>query len=184
MAKKATVKITGIDKARDAALKFLASTKGDKSILNELGQVASDQIRGRTRSRLEEYKQPPLKPATIDRRKALISYGNFVSEKVSKPSQSNLSLSGQLLDAVKYRINVAEATVTLFVERFRLPYAGKRKPYLENKKDNVEIKDDLEKAGRKFFFISDKLQAQLESRIAAALKKKLSLYNKIRAKLR
>jgi hypothetical protein len=183
MAKKASVKITGIGDARNSILKFLNDQAKGKDILNELGQVTADQIRNRTRARLEEYKQPELQPSTVDRRKQLISYGNAFSSKVVTPKKSNLSLSGQLLESIKYKIDTAKAIVEIYISPARLPYAGKRKPLLDNSKDNLEIKKDLEKLGRNFFFISDKLKAQLEARIAAALRRKLSIYRSLRSKL-
>lgn len=182
MAKKTSVKITGVSQARDNILKFLNNTIQDKQVLNELGQVAADSIRNRTRAGMEEYKQKPLSKTTQERREALIPKNSF-DDKIVKPKRSNLSLSGQLLESISFRINNAQALVTLFLYKPRLPYNGTKKSALKNDKDNVQIKNDLESKGRKFFFISEKLNAQLENRITQALRRKLAQYNRLRRKL-
>ncbi len=85
MAKKATVKITGLKQAKDNALKFLNESKKDSKILETEGQFAADQIRNRTRARLEEYKQDPITKGTIKRRESLIRSGNFLDECLTRP---------------------------------------------------------------------------------------------------
>jgi hypothetical protein len=54
----------------------------------------------------------------------------------------------------------------------------------EKQKTNVEVKDDLEKKGRFFFFISDKVTALLEAKTSEFVRKKLDTYNKLRRKLK
>jgi hypothetical protein len=93
-------------------------------------------------------------------------------------------MSGQLLDAIKFRVNNSISEVTIFLSQKREAYKGRFKDKLENKKNNIEIKNDLEDQGRKFFFISDKLTALLESKIASELRRKLALYNKIKRSLK
>lgn len=179
MAKRTSVRITGIDNARKSAQKFLTNLAGDDKMLNMLGILASDQIRNRTRARLEDYKQDEITSGTVDRRKSLIKGGNSFDNKIVTPKRSNLSLSGQLLGSISHRIDKLKSEVVLFINRPRKAYKGIRKPELENLKDNLEIKQDLEKQGRKFFFISEKLEALLQSRILTELRKQLSIYNKI-----
>jgi hypothetical protein len=186
MAKKTTVKITGISQARDNALKFINSTTKDREFLDFVGQTAADQIRSAVRAggRTDPaYFQPPLEDSTVDRRKTLIKQGNSFDQKIVNPNRSNLSMSGQLLDSIYFRINESISTVVLLIKKQRNPYKGKSGQPLENK-DNVEIKDDLEKRGFKFFFISEKLNTLLENKITQQLRRKLSLYNKIVRKLK
>lgn len=183
MAKKATVKITGIGQARDNALKFLNATKKDNEILNTEGKFTADQIRTRTRGRQEEYKQNPITKATAKRRESLIKSGNFLDERQTRPKQSNLTLSGQLLGAITYKINSAFSEIIIFLNPDRRPYKGTRGFDLENLKDNNEIKKDLESRGRKFLFLSERLRINLENRLVKELKRRLSIYNKIKRKL-
>lgn len=183
MAKKAVVKITGLGQAKDNALKFLNSTKKDSKILNTEGQFTADQIRNRTRGRQEEYKQNPITKGTSKRRESLIKSGNFLDERQTKPKQSNLTLSGQLLGAITYKINSAFSEIIIFLNPDRRPYKGARGFELENLKDNNEIKKDLESRGRKFLFLSERLRINLENRLVKELKRRLSIYNKIKRKL-
>jgi len=183
MAKKATVKITGLSRARDNALKFLDNTKKDNQVLDEYGQLLADQIRNRTRGRLEEYKQSALTKGTVKRRESLIKSGNFLDERLTRPKQSNLTLSGQLLRSITYKVNNAFSEIILYLNPDRKAYRGARGQNLDNLKDNNEIRKDLESIGRRFFFISEKLRINLENRLVKELKRRLSIYNKIKRKL-
>lgn len=182
MAKKSSVKIRGIGNVRDNLLKVINNSIKDKSFLDDVGTLAADQIRNRTRGRLEEYKQPDLKDSTTKRRKALIGAGNALDQRLSRPKQSNLTLSGQLLASITHRVNQTQASISLFLNNQRQPYTGVRGKPLENKSNN-EIKSSLEKLGRKFLFVSVKLKAQLESKITQQIRRNLSTYNRIRRKL-
>lgn len=194
----AKVTIKGIPEARDNALKFLQNTVKDKKFLDEIGQLTADQIRNRTRARkgvltkdspdfgspgVDDYRQPKLKDSTIERRKSLIRSGNAFDPQIVTAKKSNLSLSGQLLDAIKYRVNQGINVISIYIDSKRNPYRGAKGQNLENKKSNNQIKDELEERGRRFFFISDKLNTLLTSKIAQQLRRKLSLYNKIVRKL-
>ncbi len=209
MAKKASVKITGVSQARDSALKFLSQSVKGKELLNKLGQEAADQIRNRTRGRLEEYRQKEITEVTKAVRQVYLE--NFGGKgDLSRPKTSNLTLSGQLLDAIKFRVNESAANITIYLEdsRFVNKLTKTRKEIIQatkfgknkekNKllgiaasiladqkpsKSNKEINKDLESRGRKFFFLSPKLNALLESKIADELRRQLSIYNKIKRKL-
>ena len=181
MANKTSVKITGTKEIRDNVLKFLNKEIKESSTLQIIGKEASDQIRNRTRGRLEEYKQEPLTDGTVKRRKALLDAGNMFDDRLSRPKQSNLTLSGQLLGAISFRINQALGTVSIILLEGRVAYTGKRGKVLENT-TNKEIKKDLESRGRKFLFISSKLAIQLEKRITQILRTKLSIYNRLKRK--
>lgn len=186
MAKKTVVKISGVKEARDSAIAFLNKEIKDREFLDPVGQTAADQLRNAVRSagRTDpEYVQPSLSDGTIERRKTLIKQGNSFDPKIVNPKRSNLSLSGQLLDSISFRINESINTVVLFLKKQRSPYKGKKGQALEYK-DNVEIKNDLEKRGFKFFFISEKLNTLLENIITQQLRRKLSLYNRITRKLK
>lgn len=186
MAKKTVIKISGIKEARDSALAFINKQTKDREFLDLVGQTATDQLRNAVRAggRTDPaYFQPPLEDSTVERRKTLIKQGNSFDPKIVTPKRSNLSMSGQLLDSIYYRINESISTVVLLIKKPRNPYRGKSGQPLENK-DNVEIKNDLEKRGFKFFFISEKLNTLLENVITQQLRRKLSLYNKINRKLK
>lgn len=179
---KAKVKITGARKARENATKFLTEFTNSKENLNFLGKLASDQIRSRVRSagrQDKEYKQPNFSTSTPDIRERLIRAGNSFNSTIVKAKRSNLSMSGQLLDAIKWTITQARGEVTLLLNSSRRKYKGLRKAQLDGATSNIEVKEDLEKRGFRFFFISKNLSTLLETKIAQQLRQKLSLYNKI-----
>lgn len=177
---KTKVKITGTKEAQASAIKFLRSAINGDDILKDIGQTATDQIRSRTRGRLEDYRQADLKQSSIENRDRLIRAGNAFDKGIVRTKRtSNLSMSGQLLDAIKYRILKTTGEVVLFIERARSPYKGIKKPLLENTKDNLEIKKDLESKGRRFLFLSDRLQILLQNKTAQYLRRQLSIYNKL-----
>lgn len=186
MAKKTSVKITGIAEARDSAIKFLNDSISNDEFLKQVAEQTIDQIQKAVRSggRTDPaYFQPPLSDSTIERRKTLIKQGNSFDPKIVNPKRSNLSLSGQLLDSFQYRTNKALSTIVLFLNKSRKPYRGVKGQELENK-DNVQVKNDLEKRGFKFFFVSEKINTLIENFITKELRRKLSLYNKINRKLK
>jgi hypothetical protein len=113
MAKKATVKITGLGQARDNALKFLNESKKDSKILNTEGQFTADQIRNRTAGRQEEYKQNDLKNVTVEARK--IYAGFYDTSPLAIPKRSNLTLTGQLLGAIKHKVNSAASEIIIYL---------------------------------------------------------------------
>lgn len=181
---KAKVTIRGVKEARDGLLNVINKQLKDPNFLKEIGQQSVDGIRNRTRGRQEEYKQPELKESTKETRDRLIRAGNaFNRQIVRTKSTSNLSMSGQLLDALYFTVNQAQGIISIMLRSPRNAYRGIRKPQLENLKNNNEIKDDLEARGRKFFFISERLRSNLESKIAASLRKTISIYNRVRRKL-
>lgn len=186
MAKKTVVKFTGIKTARDNALEFLNKSTKDPKFLTSVAEVTVDQIQKAVRSagRVDSaYFQPPLSDSTIKRRETLIKQGNAYNTTIVTPKRSNLSMSGQLMDSISYRINQSLSEITLFLKRPRTAYKGKNGQPLENK-DNVEIKRDLEKRGYKFFFVSDKINTLLVNRISKSLSRLLKLYDKVKRKPR
>lgn len=183
MPPKNRITIRGIPEAKDNLLKQINNAVKDPSFLSDIGQIAVEQIQSRTQSRLEEYKQPELKESTKKIRERLIRAGNSFNPNIVKKNRSNLSMSGQLLGALYFTVNQYLSVVRIMLRNPREAYYGIRKDRLENLKNNNEIKEDLEARGRRFFFISEKLKLNLESRIAKALRRSISLYNKINRKL-
>jgi len=209
MAKKnfATVRITGLTLVRQDLLKFVQSQTKDETILNELGNTVVTQIVKRTQAGLEEYKQRPLTETTKEIRR-LVGKGTKTGD-FFKPERSNLTFTGQLLNALSFRLESAKATINLFLKEGRAPANPLNKFAAEQlrsgikgsdssadmkraainiaslkpkEKTNKEIRKDLEERGRIFMIISKSLKSQLQSKIAQSLRKRLSLYRKIRSK--
>jgi hypothetical protein len=207
LAKKAVVTIKGVGAAQANALKFLNNVAKDKRILDSIGADLADQIHKRTAARLDEYKQKPLAESTVVSRDIATRVNNL--DQLTKPKTSNLTLSGQLLSSIKNKSDTAAAQIIIFLKEGRnklkkptlnqIKEIAKSKPkkkqgfyyaighlMMQSKdenKNNTEIKNDLEKQGRKFLFMSDKLQTMLEVKLRQQIAKQLSLYNKVKRKL-
>lgn len=178
---KTSAKIVGLDQVQRRLKTFIKSTEGDPRLLTEVANVTRDEILRRTRSRLDEYKQPKLQDSTVKRRKELIAIGN--GSEFSKPSRSNLTLSGQLLDSIAYTISTSRGVIQFFLKKNRVPYLGISGKNLKTK-TNPEIKNDLEKRGFRFFFISDSLASQLSNRIKQSFRRRLANFKKLNKNLK
>lgn len=155
MAKKATVRITGLEQAKNNALKFLNTTKKDSKILETEGQFAADQIRDRTEGRQEEYKQKDIANVTVEARK--IYAGFYDTSPLAIPKRSNLTLTGQLLGAIKHKVNSAASEIIIYLSDNRrnrkIPdsiiqemYDGiidKDRNATNSKRKNPKVKDKL-----------------------------------------
>lgn len=179
--KKINAQIKGIDSVTANLKRFLTEAIKDEQTLQAVAKEVVDQVQKRTRARLEEYKQPKIQKTTVERRKTLIRQGN--SSEFAEASRSNLTLSGQLLNSIRFATEKAKSLIRFSLSDFRRPYKGKRGQDLENK-TNTEIKEELESRGFKFLFISDKLRARLQSKLKAEIRRQLQNYRKLRRSLR
>ena len=206
MAKKTSVKISGVGEAKNNALKFINQQTKDKQFLNEIAKEAVTQIQKRTQAGLEDYKQKPLTESTIISREILAEAntpGNFF-----KKNRSNLTMTGQLLESIIYAVQFTTSEITIKLNPFRrknvLPQsigalAGSKpkkkqgqyyalyetmKKEKNPNKTNPQIQKDLKDKGREFLFLSSKVNQLLESKIAQQLRRKLALYNKVFRKLK
>lgn len=200
MAKKNIVKFSGVKQTGENILKFINAQLKDDRMLAEVGKITVDQIKNRTRGRQEEYKQDPLKPLTVAQRSVYIQ--NYGSNDLASPKQSNLTLSGQLLDSLRHKVQQGLAVIYLYDPR-KLPSKKTRSELIkgtkfdgskQNKKllgiaasylakpkeskTNTQVKNDLEKIKRKFFFVSEKLNTLLTNKISQMLRRKLSTYRR------
>jgi len=178
---KIKAKITGIDDVSDRLRTFLKNAIREETTLRAIGSEVIDQIQKRTQAKQEDYKQPKLKESTIDRRKTLIRQGN--ASEFSEAKRSNLTLSGQLLKALRFSVETAVSTIKFSLSDYRRPYKGAKGQELE-KKTNSEIKADLESRGFRFLFISKKLTSRLQSKLKAEVRRQLQNYQKVKRSLK
>jgi hypothetical protein len=202
MAKKNIVKFSGIKQSGENLLKFINTQLKDDRLLREVGEITVDQIKRRTRGRQEEYKQDPLKPLTVAQRSVYIQ--NFGGDDLASPKQSNLTLSGQLLNSLRHKIQQGLAVIYLYDPR-KSPVQNKTRAQIikgtkfdgsknnkkllgiaasylaqpQESKTNTQVKNDLEKIKRKFFFVSEKLNTLLTNKISQMLRRKLSTYRRL-----
>lgn len=178
---KTRAEILGLEKIESDLKVFVKNIIKDKELVNEIGAETASQIKLKTRSKLEQYKQPELQSTTKEIRRKLISDGS--GSEFSKAEVSNLTLSGQLLDSISFTVNEAESTVTIFLKGDHKPYKNSSKKDKQTK-TNKYIMLDLEKRGFKFFFISERVKAILQSKLTKFIRQKLSNYSKIKRSLK
>lgn len=172
---KTNVKITGFTEMSKKLTTYIENVAKDQEMITDIGKHIVTQIRARTASGVDkEYKQPPITKGTIKRRESLMKAGNTPPSDLSRvlPRTSGLTLSGQLLNSLRFEINASLQFIRISIADFRRPYRGVRKEQLETK-TNTEIKDDLESRGRKFFFLSDQLREQVQNILSRKIREKI-----------
>lgn len=178
---KIKARITGIDQVTERFQAFLKNAIKDESTLKTIAAESVDQIKKRTRGRQTDYFQAPLEDSTIARRITLIKQGN--GSEFADPKISNLTLSGQLLNAIRFEIESAKSLIKFSLSDKRRPYKGAKGQDLETKTNN-EIRKDLESRGFPFFYLSEKLKARLQSKLKAEVRRQLQNYKKIKRSLK
>lgn len=160
----AKVSITGLDAVKASMTKFLTTALNDKILLTDVAELTKDQIVKRTQGRQEEYKQKNLKPVTIEARKILMDINGHSG--FAKPTISNLTLTGQLLESVSYKILQASAKIVFYLKDYRydllpLSQAEKKVRYnqiidQDHNATNKSRKDSKDKARINALFIAAK----------------------------
>jgi phage gpG-like protein len=120
---KIKVSISGKESLRDSIKKRLKDAL-DKTLLKEIGQevVQDIQINARRGYGVKDGKQiklDPLKDSTIKHRDYLDRAGNATARPF-KDDFSNLSVSGQLIDSVKYEVK--DGSIEIGASGTREPY--------------------------------------------------------------
>lgn len=149
-----------MSKARVRGLERIFSKLGsvlkasqDRTMLSELGSFSVDRIVSTTksgRSLVTNARLLPLKKLTIKIRKWWKEKGKPTGRLFS-PRRSNLTLTGQMLDAVQARVNEAQSKVSIFVAPTSRPIKG---PALrgrdEDRLTNEQVARKVAQAGRPF----------------------------------
>jgi hypothetical protein len=111
---------------------------------------------------------PALLEKTIKRRKKLIKAGNPKGEKY-RANKSNLTLTGQLLNSIRYTFK--EGVLTIFVKKKRRPYKGVRGKLLKNDATNQDIIKGQAEKGRVIMALNKARSARIRGFIREALKR-------------
>lgn len=129
-----------------------------KDVLTNLGQFASDRIVNTTKSGkslVTDSKILGLKNLTIKIRKWWKEKGKPVGRLFS-PRRSNLTMTGQMLDAVQFKVIEAEKKVNIFVAPTSRPIEG---PTLRGQRPerltNEQVARKVAKDGRPFMGMDD-----------------------------
>lgn len=177
MAKKTSVKITGVREVGKALSKSVKMVEADKSLFKEMGDYTVRNIVGNARLGKDpngtSFKQ--LSDSWVKRAKRLATV-NSTDEFYKGTKKSRLTFTGQLLKSFTY--TSSNLTLSFFFKGTRQPYKGIVKPQLDGVSTNAELAERIEEV-RPFVFLSDKMKTSLISKVIKSLRKTLKDYKKL-----
>lgn len=97
------------------------------------------------------------------KKKALKNFGDFFS-----PARSNLTLTGQMLDALDYRVDVAAGEISVFVEASQRDDDGSGETLT-----NADVAKKVQEAGRVFLRLDDTGIERVKRLVIADLRRRL-----------
>jgi hypothetical protein len=179
MAKKTSVKITGVDNLAKGFEKTIKMIESDKALFKEMGDYTVRNIVGSARLGKDpggtQFKD--LSDGWNKRRKRLATV-NATDEFYREYSKkSRLIFTGQLLKS--FTFSVSKLSLSFFFKGNRKPYKGIRKSALEGPATNAELAESIEET-RPFVFLSEKMKVTLTSMVIKSLRKSLNNYKKLR----
>jgi len=169
------VKIKGIRKLQIAVKKKFLTIQKDKKMLKEIAEFSVDRIKAFARSSkpMREGKKdrfPTVKPGTANSRKRVAKYNNTHSTYKQSGKGKNLTITGQLIEATKFKIK--GSIINIFVKGRRTLYRGKDgKPYKNQERDSGKIYDKLTRRDRDYAFLG--MDEAGEKRIRNIIKRNL-----------
>lgn len=169
----AKVKISGVQAVEANIKATFDKVIKSKAMKNEIGEFMVQRIQAearRTKPLNEDRSFPQLTENTVNRRKRLATVNN--TQATFKPSRSNLTFTGQLIDAIFYRINSSNEVVIDVRSSRRDPIQGIRGSALESPPTNKALQEEL--IGRGFLLYSAegiKSEPRIMSRINNIVKK-------------
>jgi hypothetical protein len=180
VAKKTSVKITGVREVGQAIQKAINVVKLDDSLFKDIGEYTVKNIVGSAR-----LGQDPDKKALAnisnswDKRRKRLATVNQTDE-FFKPSvkRSRLTFTGQLLKSFTFKYNKTALSLSFLFAGNRKPYKGIRKPNLDGLSTNAELAEEIEK-DRPFVFLGEKMRESIKSKITNSIKRGLRNYKKL-----
>jgi len=170
--------------AVDRVLKVFKKVKQNKQMNKEIGEFVTDRIRFEARREKplnNSRKFPNLKDSTIENRRRLAKFN--ATHPSFTPPKSNATITGQLLEAVLYR--VFRGAVEIFVsDKPRTPYrtgpSSRQKKVITNK----EVDEFLRIIGFNIFTAkginSDpKITKRINTIVKRTLRRALAIANKL-----
>ena len=173
----AKIKITGVDKVILSLKDLFENKVADTKLLLDIADFARSRIQSFTRSGKSLVTNSRLKSLSEsykDMRRGAVKYRTLkdgrvivlpepderlkeVDTKFFDPDYSNLTFTGQLLNAIESRIKFADRVVEIFVNDETRTSAYKSKSGRSPKPlTNYDVKELVEKAGRPFLGLDDK----------------------------
>ncbi len=158
---KTKVKIKNIDKVLAKVRKTFKSASESKRLLNDMGDftVNRNQFFARIGKSLSSNVRPKSLPALKDSTKAIRAriakeFPEFIDGNFFKSDVSNVTLSGQLLKALRFKIK--DSSIILFFKRSR------RKIRPDDSSSNDEVYDNLVSLGFDFIGLDEKGQRRIK----------------------
>lgn len=159
----AKVRIKNIDGVSKAIKKVFKTSAHSQKVLNEIGEFTRDRVRQQARSgkSLENNsapkKFPNLKESTKQRRESLERNHRFkLDPDFFKARFANVTLTGQLLDALKYQISKRGLVSLFFKEKRRKMFDA------DENVTNSDVYKNLKKLGFGFLGLDEKGQKRVK----------------------
>jgi hypothetical protein len=130
-------------------------TRRGNNLLNEDGKV----------------KLKPLENSTVRSRTSLARYND--THPVFSPKRSNLTITGQLLDALEYSVQGNKVTITVQDSR-RTPYQGRGGPHQGNPPTNRDVAIYQAEMGRDFVQIDNQTLGRIRRLLTQSIRRILS----------
>jgi len=171
----AAFKIRGIRKLEISVKKKFIAIQKDKKMLKEIAQFSIDRIKAFARSSkpMREGKKdkfPTVRPGTARSRKEIAASNPTHSTYKSSGKGKNLTITGQLIEATKFKIK--GSIIKIFVEGRRTLYRNKQGKVIKNQEKNSEkIYDKLTRRVRNYAFLG--MDEKGEARIRNIIKRNL-----------
>jgi hypothetical protein len=160
----AAFKVKGIRKLEIKVKKKFLAIQKDKKMLNEIGKFHVERIKAFARKgkplRSLKYGKPGRFPMLADATPAMrkeIARNNQTHKTYGKSGKKrNLTISGQLIEATKYKIK--QTVISIFVQGRRKKYRDQKGKRIDGPSTNQELFDDLlDRSSRYNFLGLDKL---------------------------
>lgn len=164
IAKKIIAKIEAILKkkefldviGKDIVFTYKATTRSGKNVNDEKFKYKNKKKRAEQKKKIAE---------------------NNPTHKTFRPNTANLSITGQLVDGITYKIEAKNSTIVITAEGDHKPYKDKNGNDIGKTIKNKTLFKYLEEKGFTVFVSSEKLEQKIQKKIKEELRRKLK--NKI-----
>lgn len=177
---KARARIKNLRSVFNAIEKVFNDTVQEDKMLNDIGKEIVKRVKTQTQignDLKNEDKQPSLSDGYINYRSRLrqgkVENTSVKPSKLMQPERSQLTLTGQLLESLKYEIDKRKATITM-------EPTGTRKP-TKRKNDittNKELTLDLAKRGREYLGLDKTGVENIRQKVLRVLRRNIRKFNK------
>ncbi len=173
------VNIKGLDELEVNVKKRFRVVQTNKQMLMQIGEVSVE------RMKLEARRKTPLqgrtrgsfptnypKPSTQKARRQIARYNK--THGAYGASTPNLTITGQLVDAIRFKVTQRLGNILFFVSGVRNPYVGKNGPRRRNPSNAVVYKKLLDRNQKfRILGVDEKLQKRISNIVRRTLRRAL-----------